>query len=71
MITIEDVKMWAIEKKRKYSYGHIVCSRRDYWVTTLCGTWSPSYDKITEQKEFDFICKKCQARMENAAVKVL
>lgn len=66
MITLSDVTEWAIEKKRKYNYGHIVVGARDYWVQTLCGTVTPNWKRTKTVKSFDRVCQKCVKKMDSA-----
>ena len=58
MITIEQVPMWGVDHRRR---GHIVLQSQSHWITTACGTFTPSY-KLTPKLPAK-ICAKCRAAL--------
>jgi hypothetical protein len=61
MATLDDVKVWAIEK----GVGHIVMSEGSGWFYNLCCV-GPSFGRATERPKR--ICRKCRAMLAEATV---
>jgi uncharacterized protein (TIGR02996 family) len=61
VVKIEDVRHWL--KLRGDRGVHILASQASGWYATVCGTWTPNGEHLTERPKR--VCPKCRAERAN------